>query len=130
MPGGKFSTTQAAAALYIAWPLDVMLGLFTTAPTDTAPGTEYTAQGYNRMGVRRISIMPPDPPPTLWTQDSVTFGPFGPGGVGAEIGWVCAFAVPGEGGAYLMWWELNEHKLPLAGDSLMIEPGELVMALV
>jgi hypothetical protein len=127
--GGKFSVAQASASLLFAWPVDTMLGLFTTAPTGIAPGNEYGAQGYARLSMRRNGSMPPDPPPTLWNQDPVFFGPFGPVGVGAEIGWICAFATPGEGGAFLMWWELNEHKTPLPGDSLVIDPGELVFSL-
>jgi hypothetical protein len=129
---GQFSNAQGALSFVQVWPLDAILGLFTTPPTDIAPGIEYAAQGYARMSVRRVATMPPDPPPTLFTVDNVTFGPFGPVGVGAGIGWVAAFAPPTDpnAGAFLMHWELDEHKTPLPGDSLMIEAGELVMSLV
>jgi hypothetical protein len=128
---GHFSLGQAAQALLAAWPLDIRLGLYVTAPTDNALGVEYAAQGYIKQGVRRVGSMPADPPPRFVTVDPVQFGPFGPVGMGAEIGWVAAFPVTGGVTAVdmLMYWELDEHKTPLAGDSLVIEAGALGMVM-
>lgn len=127
----QFGRSQAATALLAAWPIDCRLGLYTTAPNDNALGTEYGAQGYTKQVVRRTAAMPTDPPPTLATDQAVTFGPFGPGGVGAEVGWVAAFPATGPTTAteMLMYWELDEHKTPLSGDSLVIDAGQLLMAL-
>ena len=129
MPG-QFSITGAAAALTAVWPMDVRLGLYTSPVTDNALGAEYGAQGYAKVVVRRKAIMENDPPPTFLTEQHAVFGPFGPGGTGAEVGWVAAFPATGPTTAneMLMHWELDEHKTPLAGDSLVIEPGELSMA--
>jgi hypothetical protein len=128
---GQFGLPHSAVALLAVWPLDVRLGLYTTAPTDNALGVEYGAQGYIKQSVRRVANMPADPPARFVTQDPVQFGPFGPAGTGAEIGWIIAFPPNGAMTALemLMYWELDEHKRPLSGDSLVIDAGALEMAL-
>ena len=130
MPG-QFSRTGAKLGLMTAWPIDVQLALATSAPGPNALGAEYAAMGYVRKIVRRVNQPTDTDPPVIVTQDPVTFGPFGPTGVGAEVGWVMAFPTAGGTTAadMLMYWELDEHKTPLAGDSLVLAAGDLEMTL-
>lgn len=125
----QFGRSHAALALLAVWPLDVRLALCTTAPSDYALGAEYAATGYARQTVRRVVVMPPTPPPILWTADAVTFGPF-TGNVGAEVGWVMAFPPTGATtvAELLMYWELDEHKTPVYGESISIGAGDLAMS--
>jgi hypothetical protein len=129
---GQFSFTQSVSALANAWPLDVALALMTSQPTDTSPGNEYTAQGYNRTNVRRTTLPVPAPPAHYENLDAAAFGPFGPLGVGATIRWIVAFAPvshPIFPNQMVMYWELDDPKTPLSGDSLLVDIGALAMDL-
>ena len=108
--------TYAAGTYYLA--------LFTTTPTDTAAGTEYTATGYSRQSVtwstpalNGSNIMETS------NSASVTFGPF-TAGTGGTVS-ACGLYTAVTGGTMLVWWTLDTNRTPGTNDSLQFAASAL-----
>jgi hypothetical protein len=118
--GGKLALAQI--------PLDSWLALCVTPPNISALGMEYDAVGYTRKPIR-MNLAPTDTdPPAISNLGGATFGPF-IDAVGATIGWVMMMLVESGGGLVQMraFWELDEHRTPAVGDTLVLDVGALVL---
>lgn len=112
--------TQTAQTTYVA--------LCTTAPTDTALGTELTTPGTNGYD-REIATWtaPTGDPSSSENTALITFGPFT-----ADLGIVTHamlmdVSTGGTASNMLAWWAVDVSKDPANGDSITIAAGALVM---
>ena len=132
---GEFSDAGADAALDFltgraapwAAARNTFLSLCTTAPTDTALGTEVTTSGYARQDVDWTA--PTGDPSSTSNSGLVTFGPFTADPPNITH---CALMDAVSGGTasnMLMWWALDVAKDPAINESLQFAIGALVMTL-
>lgn len=119
---GRASTT-APGTMYLA--------LCTTAPTDTALGTELTTpgtNGYDREIVAWDATVAGDPS-VIDNTSQITFGPFT-----ADLGIVTHIMLMdvSTGGTaadnMFYWWAVDTSKDPANGDSITIAAGALSMS--
>lgn len=109
-------TGRAAPVTYTAY-----IALCTTAPTDSALGTEYTATGYARQ-VWTPSVPSAADPPETHNTNTLTFGPF-TAGTGATITHVMLMDLSSGGTALAdmtCWWALTTSRTPAVNDSLQV----------
>lgn len=112
--------TQTAQTTYLA--------LATTAPTDSALGTELTtpgSNGYNRQAVTWTA--PSGDPSSTGNSGVITFGPFS-----ADLGNVTHLmlmdvSTGGTASNMLAYWTADVAKDPQNGDSITIASGALTM---
>lgn len=110
------ATGRAAPATFTA-----SIALCTTAPTDSALGTEYTATGYARQTFTPTAPSAADPPETH-NSNLMTFGPF-TAGTGATISHAEMMDVSSAGTALAdmtAWWSLTVSRTPAVNDSLQV----------
>jgi hypothetical protein len=109
--------TQTAYTSYLA--------LCTTAPTDSAGGTELTTAGTN--GYSRQSVTwgaPSGDPSSTSNTNAITFGPFS-----SDLGNVTHLQLmdASTAGNVLAYWSADVAKDPANGDSVTVAIGALVM---
>ena len=106
------------------------VALTTTAPTDSAIGTEYAATGYARQAIAWTVPTAADPPVSSNTA-LLTFGPF-TAGTGSTISY--AELTTQSSGTItatqnmLAWWTLGTPKTPANGDTATIAIAALSMS--
>lgn len=112
-------------------PANMYLALCTTAPTDTALGTELTTpgtNGYSRQTVAWDATVAGDPS-VIDNTSLITFGPFS-----ADLGIVTHImlmdvSTGGTAAANMYyWWTADVSKDPANGDSITIAAGALTMS--
>lgn len=109
--------TQTAATTYLA--------LATTAPTDSAAGTEVTTAGTNGYSRQAVTWTAPAGDPSSTENTSlITFGPFS-----ADLGNVTHLMLmdASTAGNMLAYWTADVAKDPANGDSITVAAGALVM---
>lgn len=112
--------TQTAQTVYLA--------LATTAPTDSALGTELTTAGTNGYNRQTVTFNAPSGDPSSTSNTAlITFGPFS-----ADLGIVSHLmlmdvSTAGTATNCLAYWTADVSKDPASGDSITIAIGALVM---
>jgi hypothetical protein len=109
--------TQTAATTYLA--------LCTTAPTDSAGGTELTTAGTNGYSRQAVTWSAPSGDPSSTSNSgTITFGPFS-----ADLGNVTHLQLmdASTGGNVLFYWTADAAKDPQNGDSITIANAALTM---
>jgi hypothetical protein len=125
MPG-KFSRNGGQLALLTVQP-NAWLALCTTPPGVQLLGTEYAATGYARQLVP-MGLPTETDPPTLTNPGQVTFGPF-TANVGDTVthAMLMAAQLGGTQANMIHFWELDLARTPAQGDTLVLDPGNLVI---
>ncbi len=122
------TSNKARASGDLIWVLQVpqpYVAMNSTAPTDSALGTEYGAGGYARQPVTWTLPTAADPTATQNTA-LLTFGPF-PSGTGATLSNASLMdALSGGTASNMMaWWGLTANKTPGTNDSLTVAAAAL-----
>lgn len=134
MPG-EFSQAGANAALDAltgraspwALPRTTYLALLSSAPTDTALGTELAVAGYARQAVTWTA--PSGDPSSTENTATITFGPFTADPANVTH---CALMDAVSGGTasnQIIWWALTVAKDAAIGESIAFAAGALVITL-
>jgi len=104
------------------------LALATTAPTDTALGTEVTTPGTNGYDRQAVTWDAPTGDPSMTDNSAlITFGPFS-----SDLGNVTHImlmdvSTGGTASNCLAYWQADVAKDPASGDSITIAAGALTM---
>jgi hypothetical protein len=117
------ATTGQATTILSTTPLTaVWIALFTTAPSDSAAGTEVTGGAYARQDSKGKWAVPSAG--SVATNAVVTFPT-----ASANWGTVAAFAImsASTGGAILMWGDLTASKTVNSGDTASFASGALTL---
>lgn len=117
------ATTGQATTILSTTPLTaVWIALFTTAPSDSAAGTEVTGGSYARQDSKGKWAVPSAG--SVATNAVITFPT-----ASANWGTVAAFAImsASTGGAILMWGDLTASKTVNSGDTASFASGALTL---
>jgi hypothetical protein len=113
--------TQTATTRYLA--------LCTSAPSDTALGTEVTtagSNGYARQAVTTWNAPTGDPSSTS-NNTALTFGPFTADLNEVTHAMLMDAATGGTASNMVAWWQLTTPKNPAIDDTITVASGALVM---
>lgn len=133
MPG-EFSDTGSNAALdavtgrATVTSVTTYLALCSTAPTDTALGTEIATAGYSRQAVTWSAPAPASGVPTSSNTSTVTFGPFTADPPNVTHCMLMDVSTAGDATNLRAWWALDAARDAADGDSIVFNAGALTIA--